>query len=188
MFILAQKKNWKLQCTTTTAVSPNHYWKQHSVWMNNDYSQQEQRVRQQHSTDSFKALNDGISTRRYVCHSLWGPYLLTTKYHNDNMKCPTTLTAIIYQVPRNYCCKEYQVPGIKRKKAGKERRKRKMKKKKNMHALREQAESGWDKVAVCRWYGQSYDVSSWWTAGEGQKKARRTHPGWGQRHSRKKQE
>ena len=35
--------------------------------------------------------------------------------------------------------------------------------KQNKHALREQAESWGDKVAVCRWYGQSYDVSSWWT-------------------------
>ena len=38
-----------------------------------------------------------------------------------------------------------------------------------MHALREQAESGGDKVAVCWWYGQFYDVSSWWTAEERQK-------------------
>ena len=35
--------------------------------------------------------------------------------------------------------------------------------KQNKHALREQAESWGDKVAVCWWYGQSYGVSSWWT-------------------------
>ena len=40
----------------------------------------------------------------------------------------------------------------------------------NMHALREQAESGGDKVAVCWWYGRTYDVSSWWTAEERQKR------------------
>ena len=39
-----------------------------------------------------------------------------------------------------------------------------------MHALREQAESGGDKVAVCGWYVPPYDVSSWWTAEEGQKR------------------
>ena len=55
----------------------------------------------------------------------------------------------------------------------------------NMHALREQAESGGDKVAVCWWYGQSDYVSSWWTAEERQKKARRIQPRWGQRQSRK---
>ena len=35
--------------------------------------------------------------------------------------------------------------------------------KQNKHAFREQAESWGDKVAVCGWYGQSYDLSSWWT-------------------------
>ena len=40
----------------------------------------------------------------------------------------------------------------------------------NMHALGEQAESGGDKVAACWWYGQSYDVSSWWTAEERRKR------------------
>ena len=35
--------------------------------------------------------------------------------------------------------------------------------KQNKHALREQAEAWGDKFAVCWWYGQSYDVSSWWT-------------------------
>ena len=39
-----------------------------------------------------------------------------------------------------------------------------------MHALREQAETGGDKVAVCWWYGHSYDVSSRWTAEERQKR------------------
>ena len=124
--------------------------------MNNDDIQQERRVRQQHRTESLKALNDGISTRRYVCQSLWwGPYLsTTTKYRNDNMKCPTTLTTITHQVPRNYY-KEYQVliPGIKKeKRQGKNEKKRKKIKnetKTNMHALREQAESGGNKVAVC---------------------------------------
>ena len=33
----------------------------------------------------------------------------------------------------------------------------------------EQAEFWGDKVAVCWWYGQSYDVSSWWTT-EGRQK------------------
>ena len=68
------------------------------------------------------------------------------------MKCPTTLTTIIYQVPRNYY-KEYQVliPGIKKEKrqGKKENKGKKMKTKTNMHALREQAESEGDKVAVC---------------------------------------
>ena len=80
--------------------------------------------------------------------------------------CPTTLTTIIYQVARNYY-KEYQVvliPGIKKdKRQGKKEKERKEMKnetKTNMHALREQAESGGDTVAVCWWYGQSYDVSS----------------------------
>ena len=36
-------------------------------------------------------------------------------------------------------------------------------KKKHTCMLRELAESWRDKVAVCWWYGQSYDVSSWWT-------------------------
>ena len=41
----------------------------------------------------------------------------------------------------------------------------------NMHALREYAESGEDKVGfVCWWYGQTYDVSSWWTSEEQQKR------------------
>ena len=40
----------------------------------------------------------------------------------------------------------------------------------NMHALREQAESGGGKVSVCWWYGQSYDVSSWWTAEQRRKR------------------
>ena len=66
--------------------------------------------------------------------------------------------------------KEYQVS--RRQKDG-ERKKRKEKKNekwnKNKHSLREQAESWGDKVAVCWWYGQSYDVSSWWTAEERQK-------------------
>ena len=39
-----------------------------------------------------------------------------------------------------------------------------------MHALREQAESGGDEVAVCWWDGQPYDVSNWWTAEERQKR------------------
>ena len=39
----------------------------------------------------------------------------------------------------------------------------------NIHALREQAESWGDKVAVCWRYGQSYELSSWWTT-EGRQK------------------
>ena len=42
--------------------------------------------------------------------------------------------------------------------------------KQDKRALREQAESWGDKVAVCWWYGQSYDdVSSCWTI-EGRQK------------------
>ena len=66
------------------------------------------------------------------------------------MKFPTT-TTIIYQVPRNYY-KVYQVPGRLKKVRDRERKKRKEIKnetKANIHALREQAESGGDKVAVC---------------------------------------
>ena len=55
---------------------------------------------------------------------------------------------------------------VSRRKTDRERKKIKEKNEKwnkNKHyALREQAESQGDKVAVC-WYGQSYDVSSWWT-------------------------
>ena len=60
----------------------------------------------------------------------------------------------MYQVPRNYY-KEYHVliPGIKReKRQGKKEKKRQKNKnqtKTNMHAHREQVESGGDKVAVC---------------------------------------
>ena len=43
-------------------------------------------------------------------------------------------------------------------------------KKKHTCMLRELAESWRDKVAVCWWYGQSYDMSSWWTTEERQKK------------------
>ena len=46
--------------------------------------------------------------------------------------------------------------------------------KQNKHALREQAEPSGDKVAVCWRYGQTYDVSSWWTAERRQKR-----PDWG---------
>ena len=42
-------------------------------------------------------------------------------------------------------------------------------KQKQTYMLREQAESWRDKAAVCWWYGQSYDVSSWWTT-EGRRK------------------
>ena len=37
-----------------------------------DDIQQERRVRQHHHIESSKSLNDGISTRRYVCQSLVG--------------------------------------------------------------------------------------------------------------------
>ena len=87
--------------------------------------------------------------------TLMGTMPLHNKYHNDNMKCPTTLTTIMYQVPRNYY-KQDQVliPGIKKeKRQGKKEKKRKNMQnetKTNTHALREQAESGGDRVAVCR--------------------------------------
>ena len=60
-----------------------------------------------------------------------GDHISTTKYHNDNMKCPTTLTTILYQVPRNYC-KEDQIliPGINKEKIlGKKIKKWKIKQK-----------------------------------------------------------
>ena len=41
--------------------------------------------------------------------------------------------------------------------------------KQNKHVLREQAESSGDNVFVCWWYGQSHDVSSWWTTERRQK-------------------
>ena len=69
------------------------------------------------------------------------------------MKCPTPLTTIIYQVPRNYD-KEYQVliPGNKKEKRQgkkeKERKEMKNETKTNMNALREQPESGGDKVCL----------------------------------------
>ena len=56
-------------------------------------------------------------------------------------------------------------PKKKMPKKGKKARKRKEKKRNrnnNKHALRAQAESRGDKVAVC-WYDQSCDMSSWWT-------------------------
>ena len=120
----------------------------------NDDIQQERRVRQQYRTESLKALNDGISTRRYVCH-WWGSYLsTTTKYHDDNMKCRTTLPTLMYQVPRIYY-KGYLVPGTRYQEGKKtEKKKRKNEKMKNdsrtnMHAFKEQAESRGDKVAAC---------------------------------------
>ena len=78
-----------------------------------DDIQQEQRVQPQHPTESLKALNDGFSTRRYVCRSLVGTTTTTgvciasttstfSLQQSINLKCPTTLTTIIYQVPRNY--------------------------------------------------------------------------------------
>ena len=91
-----------------------------------------------------------------------------------NLKCPTTLTTIIRQVPRNYL----GVPGtryqVSRRKEDREwkkiNKKIKWKMKQDKRALREQAESWGDKVAVCWWYGQSYDdVSSCWTI-EGRQK------------------
>ena len=48
-------------------------------------------------------------------------------------------------------------------------------KQKQSHMLREQAESWGDEVAVCWLYGQSYDVSIWWTTEE-----RRERPDGGQ--------
>ena len=41
-----------------------------------DDIQEERRVRQQYRTEALKVLNDGISTRRYVCQSLVGTILL----------------------------------------------------------------------------------------------------------------
>ena len=86
-----------------------------------------------------------------------------------NLKYPTTLTTMYIRYLAT--TKEYQVPGIKKEKRRKEEKKRKKNRKmrENKHALREQAESSGDKVAVCWWYGQSYDVSSWW-ATEGRQK------------------
>ena len=94
------------------------------------------------SRKALKALSDVISTRRHVFESLWWwPSLSTTEYHNDDMKCPTTLTKIIHQVPRNYY-KEYTRHQVSRRKRDRERKKRNKKMKNetitNMHALREQ--------------------------------------------------
>ena len=58
-------------------------------------------------------------------------YLSTTKYHNDNIKCPTTLTKTIYQLPRNcYSLRSTRYQASRRKK-DRERKKTKHKKKKN---------------------------------------------------------
>ena len=69
------------------------------------------------------------------------------------------------------------------------KRKERKKRKQNHHALRAQAESRGDKVAVC-WYDQFYDMSRRWTnrratrqdQTEGKKKKKRR----GQRHRAKK--
>ena len=62
-------------------------------------------------------------------------------------------------------------------------------KQKQTRSLREQAESGGDKVAVCWWYDQSYDVSSWWTAEKTQKRPDEHSQDEGRdKESRKKQE
>ena len=57
--------------------------------------------------------------------------------------------------------------------------------KQNKHALREQAEAWGDKFAVCWWYGQSYDVSRWWTTERRQKCQTEDKPRWGQRQAEK---
>ena len=60
---------WPKQKLTTplhTVVQPK------SLKALNDEIQQERCVRQQHRTESSKAPDDGISTRRYVCQSLVG--------------------------------------------------------------------------------------------------------------------
>ena len=119
----------------------------------------------------------------------WGPYLSTTKYHNDNMKCPTTIT-IIYQAPRNYY-KEYQVPGsIKNEKRQGKKVKKRNETKTNKHACaqgvrRVRRGQGWFCLLVIRsdlWCVQLMDIR------RTTKKARRTQPRRGQRQSRKNQE
>ena len=82
-------------------------------------------------------------------------YRSTTKYQpeipdyvNNNDVSGTS------QLPRST---RYQIS--RRKKSGK-KKKRKMKQKQT-YMLREQAESSGDKVSVCWWYGQSYDVPIW---------------------------
>ena len=61
VYILTTKK---LTTPLRTVVQPE------SLDVLNDDIQQERRVRQQHRTESRKALNDGISTRRDVCQAL----------------------------------------------------------------------------------------------------------------------
>ena len=91
------------------------------------------------------------------------------------MKCPTTLTTIICQVPHNYH-KEYQVliPVIKKeKKTGKKKKIKKVKKwNKNKRACAQGAGRVRRGQGCCLLviYGQSYDVSSWWTTEERQKR------------------
>ena len=83
--------------------SPDH-WKH---WMNDDI-QQKLRVRQQCRTESLKALNNGISTRRDVCQPLVVT-TTTTMYSIDfiHYLCPISQPEIpdhvnnnIHQVPR----------------------------------------------------------------------------------------
>ena len=119
MLILAKKKS-QLHCTTTAAVSPNH-WKQH--WRNNDGIQQEHKndvsgssIVPNHWKHWMTAFQQDVT---FVSHSD-GDHISRTTYHNDNMKCPTTLTTIICQVPGINT--RYQEG----KKTGKEKKKRKM--------------------------------------------------------------
>ena len=144
----------------------------------NDGIKQERRVRQQHRTESLKTLNDGISTRFYVRQSLVVGTATTIhsidciRYLSTTTKCqpemPDYVNNNIWGTSQLLRSTRYQVSGRKKdrewKKSWKKKRKMKNETKTNMHALREQAESGSDKVAVCWRYGESYDVSSWWTA------------------------
>ena len=90
----------------------------------NDDIQQERRVRQQHRTESLKALNDGISIRRYVCQ-YYIHYLFTTTNQPEILDYVNNIIYIsgTSQLIRT---KEYHVPGIKKKKT--ERKKKKIEK------------------------------------------------------------
>ena len=153
--------------------------------------QQERRVRQEHRTESLKALHDGISTRRYVCQSLVGIISLYNKVsqwqhempdyvNNNNIRrtryLATTIRSTRYQVSR-------------RKKDGKKEKKnwKNEKRFKNKHACVQVA------GGVRRGQGRCLLVirSVLWCVQlmdnrRTKKKARQTQPRWGQRQSRKK--
>ena len=111
--------------------------------------------------------NKQVRRRRYTVvpvvrnrndtNELWNtiPYHLQPKYtRNKSMVCIGSPEKKVKEKAKNTTEEKEKKRHRKQGKWWKEKR--------SKHALRAQAESLGDKVAVC-WYDQSSDVSSWWT-------------------------